>query len=191
MKTKCKIWIKSQFLHTTINHRRILNAPLEVLMCPLQIINDIEPLSSTLHGVNACFIHHPSNVKNNSIGHKSETDWQNQKKKVILDNLFLHLSANFEVKIQNTQCYRSRLTFWHLKNSPIRGWGGLSKNVQKWPTIDPHINPPIHPTTYTPTHRWGCFSKSQIFKQNWIISISSRFIWFLLIWHDPIHWPTY
>ena len=41
---------------------------------------------------------------------------QNQKKKVILDNLFLHLSANFEVKIQNTQCYRSRLTFRHLEN---------------------------------------------------------------------------
>ena len=77
------------------------------------------------------------------------------------------------------------------KNRPIRGWGGLSKNVQKWPTIDPHINPPIHPTTYTPTHRWGCFSKSQIFIQNWIISISLRFIWFLLIWPDPTHWPTY
>ena len=41
---------------------------------------------------------------------------QNQKKKVILDNLFLHISANFEVKIQNTQHYRSRLTFWHLEN---------------------------------------------------------------------------
>ena len=41
---------------------------------------------------------------------------QNQKKKVILDNLFLHLSANFEVKIQNTQRYRSWLTFWHLEN---------------------------------------------------------------------------
>ena len=41
---------------------------------------------------------------------------QNQKKKVILDNLFLHLSANFEVKIQNTQRYRSWLTFLHLKN---------------------------------------------------------------------------
>ena len=42
-------------------------------MCPLQIINDIEPLSSTLHSVNACFIHHPSNVENYSISHKSET----------------------------------------------------------------------------------------------------------------------
>ena len=36
---------------------------------------------------------------------------QNQKKKIILDNLFLHFSANFEVKIQNTQHYRSQLTF--------------------------------------------------------------------------------
>ena len=32
-------------------------------MCTLQIINDIEPLSLTLDGVNAPFIHHPSNVK--------------------------------------------------------------------------------------------------------------------------------
>ena len=39
MKTKCKIWLKCQFSHTTINHRKILNAPLDALMCPLQIIN--------------------------------------------------------------------------------------------------------------------------------------------------------
>ena len=32
-------------------------------MCPLQIINDIEPLSSTIHGLIGHFIHHPSNVK--------------------------------------------------------------------------------------------------------------------------------
>ena len=50
-------------------------------MCPLQIINDIEPLSLTLHGVNACFIHHPSNVENYSIGHKSETDQPKPKKR--------------------------------------------------------------------------------------------------------------
>ena len=42
---------------------------------------DIEPLSLTLHGVNACFIQHPSNVKNYSIGHKLETNQQKQKKK--------------------------------------------------------------------------------------------------------------
>ena len=80
-------------------------------MCPLQIINDIEPLSSTLHGVNACFIHHPSNVENYSIGHKSETDRPKQKKNLILDNIFLHLSPNFELKIQNTHHYRNCLNF--------------------------------------------------------------------------------
>ena len=32
-------------------------------MCPLQITNDIEPLSSTIHGLIGHFIHHPSNVK--------------------------------------------------------------------------------------------------------------------------------
>ena len=64
MKTKCKIWLKCQFSHTTINHRKNFNVSLDALMCPLQIINDSEPLSLTLHGLNACFIHHPSNVKN-------------------------------------------------------------------------------------------------------------------------------
>ena len=49
-------------------------------MYPLQIINDIEPLSLTIHGVNAHFIHHPSNVENYSIGHKLETNWPKQKK---------------------------------------------------------------------------------------------------------------
>ena len=39
------------------------NVALDALICPLQIINDIEPLSLTLHGLNAHFIHHPSNVK--------------------------------------------------------------------------------------------------------------------------------
>ena len=32
---------------------------LESLLCPLQIINDIESLTLTLHGVNAHFIHQP------------------------------------------------------------------------------------------------------------------------------------
>ena len=59
-------------------------------MCPLQIINDIEPLSLTLHGVNAGFIHQPSNVKNYLISHKSET--AQPKKKVHLSYIFLHLS---------------------------------------------------------------------------------------------------
>ena len=50
-------------------------------MCPLQIINDIEHLSSTLHGVNGTFIHHPSNVENYSDGHKLKMASPKKKKK--------------------------------------------------------------------------------------------------------------
>ena len=108
--------------HRTVNHKKISNVPLDALMCPLQIINDIESLSLTLHGVNTCFIHHPSNVENYSIGHKSETG---QPKKVHQIHIFIHLSADFGLKIQNTQCYRSRLNFstsgkWAL-NGPANG----------------------------------------------------------------------
>ena len=100
-------------------------------MCPLQIINDSEPLSSILHGVNARFIHHPSNVKNYSIGHKSETNEPKTKNKiVILDNIFLHPSANFQVKIQNTQHYRCRLTFRHLKNQHLTA----QQTARRWDT---------------------------------------------------------
>ena len=59
-------------------------------MCPLQIINDSESLSLTLHGVNAHFIQHPSNVQNYSIGHKSETD-QPKKKFCSGEYIFTHL----------------------------------------------------------------------------------------------------
>ena len=62
-------------------------------MCPLQIINDIEAQSLTLHGVNAHFIHHSSNVENYSIGHELET--AQPIKKVCLSYIFLHLSVNF------------------------------------------------------------------------------------------------
>ena len=82
-------------------------------MCPLQIINDTEPLSLTIHGVNACFIHHPSHVKNYSIGHKSETNWQKQKKGV-LEIIFLHLYTGFGAKIQNTNGQKSLLNFFDI-----------------------------------------------------------------------------
>ena len=55
---------------------------------------------------------------------------QNQKKIVILDNIFLHISANFEVKIQNTQRYRTWLTFWHLKNRHLTA----QQMAQQWHT---------------------------------------------------------
>ena len=42
---------------------------------------DIEPLSLTLHGINGHFIHHPSNVENYLIGHKSETTEPKKKEK--------------------------------------------------------------------------------------------------------------
>ena len=122
MKKKVKIWLWHQFYHRTISHREISNVPFGSLTCPLQIINDIEPLiidpswfkcmlypptpfkkvkiltltsifsksgqlqknwnvlldslictlqiindikplTSTPHGVNACFIHHSSKSK--------------------------------------------------------------------------------------------------------------------------------
>ena len=79
---------------------------------------DNEPLSETHHGVNACFIHHPSNVKNNLISHKLETS---QPKKVCMSYIFLHLSANFWLKIQNTHHYRNSVTFLTSGQSPLNG----------------------------------------------------------------------
>ena len=76
---------------------------------------DIEPLSLTLHGVNACFIHHPSNVKNYSIGHKLETDQPKQKQQNgVLQNIFLHLYTSFGVKIQNKSGRKSLLNFFDM-----------------------------------------------------------------------------
>ena len=103
MKTKVKNWTKMSICHRTINHKKNWNVPLDALIYPLQIINDIEPLSLTIHSVNAHFIHHPSNVENYSICHKSETNRPKQKQKnPVLENIFLHLYACFGVKIQNT-----------------------------------------------------------------------------------------
>ena len=89
-------------------------------MCPLQIINDIESLSLTLHGINGHFIHHPSNVKNYSNGHKLETA-QPKKKKVGQENIFLHLYTGFRVKIQNTHHYRNWATFLTSRQLALNG----------------------------------------------------------------------
>ena len=66
-------------------------------MCPLQITNDIENLSLTLHGVNRTFIHHPSNVENYSNIHKSETSQPIKKKKLCIRATYLYtcLQKNF------------------------------------------------------------------------------------------------
>ena len=92
MKTKVENLTKMSICHRTINHKKVWNVPLDVVMCPLQIINDIKPLSLTLHGVNAHFIHHPSNVKNYLIGHKSETTQSKKRKKSSLE---LHIFTPF------------------------------------------------------------------------------------------------
>ena len=111
---------KKSICHRTINHKNFLNVPSDTLMCPLQIINDIESVSLTLHGVNSRFIHHPSNVKNYSISHKSETTQQKKnKKKVHPSYIFLHLCAKFWVKIQNTHHYRNGGTFWTSGQSAL------------------------------------------------------------------------
>ena len=73
-------------------------------MCPLPISNDIESLSLTVHGVNACFIHHPSNVKNYLIFHKSETGQPKKKKqrflRVTYFNTFLQIfDSKFKIPI--------------------------------------------------------------------------------------------
>ena len=48
-----------------------------------------------------------------------------------------------------------------------------------------------HPPNYPCTHLWvGVSLQIFIFKQNWIISIRSRFIKLLLVWPDHTHWPT-
>ena len=55
---------------------------------------------------------------------------QNPKKNVILDNIFLHPSANFEVKIQNTHRYRSQLTFQHLEKHHLTA----QQTAPRWDT---------------------------------------------------------
>ena len=106
--------------HRTVNHKKIWNAPLYTLMCPLQIINDIKPLSSTLHGVNVCFIHHLSNVKNYSISHKSETD-QPKQKKVSWRIYFYTFILVLDLKIKKQMAENLDWTFLISVKSALNG----------------------------------------------------------------------
>ena len=84
-------------------------------MCPLQIINwhwtpiiDRSWCKLTLYPS-------PINVKNYSIGHKSETNRPKQKQKNgVLENIFLHLYTGFELKNQNTNGQKSLLNFFDI-----------------------------------------------------------------------------
>ena len=83
-------------------------------MCPLQIINDIEPLSSTVYGVNShLFTTHPmSKITRSAISRKPIN--QKKKKNGVLENIFLHLYTGFELKNQNTNGRKSSLNFFNI-----------------------------------------------------------------------------
>ena len=86
-------------------------------MCLLQITNDIEHLSSTLHGVNVTFICHPSNVENYSDSHKSETDQKEKKKKSSSAlYIFTPLCQFFASKYQIAIATKISEFFQHLDN---------------------------------------------------------------------------
>ena len=121
MNTKVQNWTKMSIYHRIVSHKKIWNVPLDALICPLQIINDIEPLSLTLHGLNACFIHHPSNVKNYSIGHKSETDWPKQQKKVFWRIYFYTSMLVLGLKFKIQMVENLRVTFWTSVKSTFNG----------------------------------------------------------------------
>ena len=173
---KTEIWLKCQFSHRTVNNRKICNTPLDTLMC---------------------FIHHPSNVKNYSISHKSETDqpkpkinspikgWDGLSKIVqkMSKTSIIELSQLgqdwFNYKWFNIT-HTSTLPSIQPPTHPPMG-GGVSTNHKsskrielswlspdlfdnKWFDLTPPIDPHIHSTNHTPTHRWGCLHKSNIFK---------------------------
>ena len=98
-------------------------------MCPLQIINDIEHLSLTLHGVNGTFIRHPSNVKNYSNSHKSETGQPNQKKKNAFRIIYFDTSLPiFDSKFQIPIVTKDSEFFRHLDNRHLTA----HQTAQQW-----------------------------------------------------------
>ena len=124
---------------TDINFTIELSTVEKFVMCPyvLQCILykspiDTECLSLTIHGVNVCFIHHPSMSKITQLAKSLKL--VNQKKKLTASYIFLHLSVNFWLKIQNMHCYRNLLTFsifgqWAL-NGPANGPTVIYSKIQ-------------------------------------------------------------
>ena len=86
-------------------------------MCPLQITNDIEPLSSTIHGLIGRFIHHPSNVKITRAAISQKPIDQIKKiKKYSFNYIFLHLDKHLWLKNQNTNGRKSPANFLYVQN---------------------------------------------------------------------------
>ena len=86
-------------------------------MCPLQIINDIESLSSTIHGLIGRFIHHPSNVKiTRAAISRKPIDQIKKKKKPFLITYFYTLKKYLWLKNQNTNGRKCPANFLHVQN---------------------------------------------------------------------------
>ena len=127
--------------HRTVNHKKIEMCP-EMLLCVLYKSSvDIEPLSLTLHGVNAHFIHHPSNVENYPIGHKSETNRPKQKKiifwRIYFYTSILVLGLKFKIQMAENCC----VTFWTsvklTLDSPANGSEVAYSKIQNKLSIAP------------------------------------------------------
>ena len=56
---------------------------------------------------------------------------QSAKKKVHLENIFLHLSADFGLKIQNNHCYRNFWTFLTSQKLALNGSPNGPADTQK------------------------------------------------------------
>ena len=77
--------------------------------------------------LSSCCPHVPM-LKINFVGHKSETS--QPKKKLHLSYIFLHLSANFWLKIQNTHCYRNLGTFLTSGQLALNGPAVIYSKIQ-------------------------------------------------------------
>ena len=122
--------------HRTVKNKRIWNAPLDALMYPLQIINDIEPLSLTIHSVNAWFIHHLSYVKNYSIGHKPETNWPKQKMEFWRIYFYTFMWRHHTSSFYRAPCYVLGFKwqqiisfFWPCGTEPFTGGDASSSKI--------------------------------------------------------------
>ena len=140
MKTKVQNSTKMSICHRTVNLKKIWNVLLDALICPLQIIKDIEPLSSTLHAVNACFIHHPSNVENYSFSHKLETT-QLKKKRCIRITYFYTFLQIFDSIFKIPIATEIRQIFRCLINQHLMA----QQMAQRWDTQKSKIGQAEYP----------------------------------------------
>ena len=132
MKTKVQNLTKMSIYYTTVGHGWACDAPIDALMCPLQSSIDIESLSLTLNGVNACFIHHPSNVENYLIGLESEASQPEIKKLIWVAYSYTFLQI-FVSKFKIPVTTEIGELFQHLAN-----WYLMAQQMtQQWHTKNP------------------------------------------------------